>query len=293
MATTTVTLEPRNIAASVKSLNTEFAKANISGVKTITKNGAVYVSMPIARLSEYQFSSSHGHCWWKTPNQKVVIQSKGFAVEQQIHNKAFYVVFRLAGEEPTPTAPRKVSAIRRIFFQRSLRAIEELQSLDEKKLAEAVQAPTDYSVLLSALNTEEALASIRSHDPLAGARLRGLEAKRKLVEGEGGALSTAQIAKALRITRQAVDRRRKERKLLAVELGRKGFRYPAWQIGLPHLEEVLDALGDRDSWEQIAFFLNPSALLEDRTPLEVLQEQGKHDIDNVLRAASVYGEQGA
>jgi hypothetical protein len=77
-----------------------------------------------------------------------------------------------------------------------------------------------------------------------------------------------------------------------VEVGKKGFHYPAWQIGLPHLEEVLKALGDRDNWEQIAFFLNPSALLEDRTPLEFLQE-GKRDIDVVLRAAASYGEQGA
>jgi hypothetical protein len=100
------------------------------------------------------------------------------------------------------------------------------------------------------------------------------------------------MAKALRITRQAVDKRRRERKLLGVELGKKGFRYPGWQIALRHLEEVLQALGDRDNWEQIAFFLNPSAFLGDRTPLEVLQE-GKHDIDDVLRAASVYGEQGA
>jgi hypothetical protein len=110
-----------------------------------------------------------------------------------------------------------------------LRAIEELQSLDEKTLAEAVQVPTDYSVLLSALNTEEALASIRAHDPLAGARLRGLEAKRKLLEVEGGALSTAQIAGELQVTRQAVDKRRKERKLLRVEVWKKGFRYPVWQ----------------------------------------------------------------
>jgi len=293
MATTTVTLEPQNIAASVQSLKTEFAKANMSGVKTITKKGAVWVEMPIARLSDYQFSSSHDHCSWKTLNKKVVIQSKGFAVEQQINNKAFYMVFRVPRTESNPTVFKKTSPIRHIFFQRSMRAIEELQLLDEKTLAEAVQAPTDYSVLLSVLNTEEALASIRTHDPLAGARLRGLEAKRKLVEAEGGALSTAQIAKALQITRQAVDKRRKERKLLGVEVGKKGFRYPAWQIGLPHVEKVLEALGDRDSWEQIAFFLNPSALLGDRTPLEILQE-GKHDIiDDVLRAASVYGEQGA
>jgi hypothetical protein len=292
MATTTVTLEPQDIAASVQSLKTEFAKANMPGVKTMTRRGAVWVEMPIAHLSDYQFSSSHEHCSWKTPTKKVVIQSKGFAVEHQIHNKAFCMVFRLPRTESSPTVLKKTSAIRHIFFRRSLRAIEELQSLDEKTLAEAVQAPTDYSVLLSALNTEEALASIRAHDPLAGARLRGLEAKRKLVEAEGGALSTAQIAKALQITRQAVDKRRRERKLLGVEVGKKGFRYPAWQIGLPHLAEVLESLGDRDCWEQIGFFLNPSALLEDRTPLDILQE-GKHDIDEVLRAASVYGEQGA
>lgn len=282
MSTATIRLEPENIAGSVQSLKAEFAKAHISGVKTIRKKDAVYLEMPISRISEYQFSSSSERCWWTTPKKKVIVQSQGFAVEQQIDKKTFHVVFRL----------KKAGTIRQIFFQRSLRAIEELQSLNEQKLAEAVQAPTDYSVLLSALNTEEALASIRAHDPLAGARLRGLEAKRKLVEAEGGTLSTAQVAKAFGITRQAVDKRRKERRLLGMELGKKGFRYPAWQIGLPHLEDVLKALGDRDSWEQIAFFLNPSALLRDRTPLEVLRE-GEINIGDVLIAASSYGEQGA
>jgi len=91
-------------------------------------------------------------------------------------------------------------------------------------------------VLVSALQTEEALASIRARDPLAGARVRGLEAKRKLLEGEGGTISSAEAAKLLRVTRQAVDKRRKEGKLLGLEFGRKGFRYPTWQFGLPKVE---------------------------------------------------------
>lgn len=37
-----------------------------------------------------------------------------------------------------------------------MRAVGELQLLDQQKLAKAVQAPTDYSVLLSALSTNEA-----------------------------------------------------------------------------------------------------------------------------------------
>jgi hypothetical protein len=292
MATTTVTLEPQDIAGAVKSLKTEFAKAKITGVKTITKRGAVYVEMPITGLAEYKFSSTRELCSWKTPRKKIVIRSKGFAIEQQTYDNAFHVIFKVANSESKTASGKKTSAIRRIFFQRSLRAIEELQSLDESKLAEAVQAPTDYSVLVSALNTEEALASIRTHDPLGGARLRGLEARRKLVEAEGGALSTTQMAGALGITRQAVDKRRKERKLLGVELGRKGFLYPAWQVGLPHLQELLGALEERDGWEQVSFFLNPSALLDDRTPLEVLKG-GKPRIEDVLHAAAAYGEQGA
>jgi len=292
MTTTVVKLEPQNIPAAVQSLKTEFANANLAGVETIAKRGAVHVKVPLARLSNYQFTYGRGHVSWRTPKKKVVIQVKGFAIEQHTDAKTFYVVFKTTQAEPEPTTAAKASPIRKIFFQRSLRAIEELQALDEKKLAEAVEAPTDCSVLISALMMEEALASIRARDPLAGARVRGLDAKRKLIEAEGGALSSAQAAKLLRITRQAIDKRRKEGKLLAVELGRKGFRYPAWQFGLSNFALVLAAIRDRDSWEQLTFFLNPSPLLEDRTPLEVLQE-GKRDNDDILRAASVYGEQGA
>lgn len=292
MTTATVTLEPQNIAAAVQSLQAEFAKADMLGVETVSKGGDLHVKMAISRLSRYQFAFGHGHCSWRTPKKKVVIRSRGFSVEQHTDHKAFHLVFKRAHSEPESAPSKKGSPIRKIFFQRSLRAIQELQGLDEKKLAEAVQAPTDCSVLVAVLNTEEALASIRTHDPLAGARLRGLEAKRKLMEAEGGALSSEQVANLLHVTRQAVDKRRKEGKLLGVELGRKGFRYPVWQFSLSDLEPVLGALRGRDTWEQISFFLNPSALLEDRTPVEVLQE-GKRDVSAVLRAASAYGEQGA
>lgn len=291
MATTIVTLEPQNIAASVRSLKTEFARASLSDIRTTTRRGAVHVGIPIARLFDMQFSFSGDHCLWRTANNKVVVESKGFTVEQQTHNTFLYVIFRVPRTQPKAATVKKVSAIRDVFRQRSIRALDELESLGEKKLAEAVQAPTDFGVLLTALNTEEALASIRTDDPLAGARLRGLEAKRRLVEAGGGSLSSAQVARALKITRQAVDKRRNQGKLLGIEFGKKGFRYPAWQIGLPHLGKVLAALDGRNAWERLSFFLNPSALLNDRTPLEVMQE-GSHDMADVLQAASAYGEQG-
>ena len=163
--------------------------------------------------------------------------------------------------------------------------------MDERKLAEAVQAPTDYSVLVSALTSDEALATIRARDPLAGARLRGIDAKRQLLEAEGGSLSSAEAAKLLKISRQAVDKRRREKRLLGVELGKKGYHYPRWQFGLRNVEDVLDALGDRDEWEKLNFFLNPSDLLDDRTPLDVLQA-GKGELTDLINAAASYGEHG-
>jgi hypothetical protein len=182
------------------------------------------------------------------------------------------------------------TGVRGIFITRSLRAVEGLKSLDEEKLLEAVKAPSDYSVLVSALNSEQALTVVRDTDPLAGARLRGMEAKRRLLESEGGAISSAKAAEVLKVTRQAVVKRRKKGRLLGLELGKRGYFYPSWQFGLKGLEDVLAALGGEDFWEKLSFFLNPSDLLEDRTPLEALNN-GKN-LEEVIRAAKVYGEHG-
>lgn len=223
-----------------------------------------------------------------------MVKFKTFAVEQRVENQYLYmdlfegtVIHSLVSE----LMHGKRTNVRHIFVARSLRAVEALKSLDEKKLVEAVKAPTDYSVLVSALNNEEALATARDSDPLAAARLRGIEAKRKLLESEGGAVSSAKAAQILKVTRQAVDKRRKEGKLLGLELGKRGYLYPSWQFGLKGLEDVLSALEGQDFWGRVSFFLNPNDVLEDETPLGVLTKGG--NIDEVIRAAKVYGEHGA
>src|SRR5215472_16334688 len=291
MSTTTIALEAQNLAAVAQSLRAEFLKAKLSGVKTSAAKGAFQIQIPIARLADYQFACADAYCSWSTSHRKVVVEVKGFSVEQKAEKNFLLLVFKCSGS-PNETGPAtKRNPIREAFFRRSLRAIEELQAMDERKLAEAVQAPTDYSVLVSALTSDEALATIRPRDPLAGARLRGIEAKRQLLEAEGGSLSSAEAAKLLKISRQAVDKRRREKRLLGVELGKKGYHYPTWQFGLRNVEDVLDALGDRDEWEKLNFFLNSSDLLDDRTPLDVLQA-GKGELTDVINAAASYGEHG-
>jgi hypothetical protein len=57
------------------------------------------------------------------------------------------------------------------------------------------------------------------------------------------------------------------------------------------LEQVLTALGGRDPWEKLSFFLNPSSILGDSTPLTVLRDE-ERDLTDIVNAAVSYGEQG-
>jgi hypothetical protein len=129
--------------------------------------------------------------------------------------------------------------------------------------------------------------------PLAGARLRGLVARQDLLAREGGALGVQEVAKLLQLSRQAVHKRHRAGRLLAIDCGRHGYLYPAWQFVpggvLQGLEEVLQTLVDHDPWMQLAFFVSENAALESGTPLDALR---RNDLPLVLRAARLYGEQG-
>jgi hypothetical protein len=102
------------------------------------------------------------------------------------------------------------------------------------------------------------------------------------------------VAKHLRLTRQAVNRRRKLGTLLGLDAGRHGFLYPAWQFDregtISGLEEVLRAMNQVGPWKQQAFMLSESLRLGDRRGVDVLR-QG--DIAAVVRAGSCIGEHGA
>ena len=123
--------------------------------------------------------------------------------------------------------------------------------------------------------------------------MRGVTARARLIEEEGGTLSSREVAQYLGLTPQAVNDRRKAGRLLAVEAGRRGYRYPAWQLVpegmLPGLEDVLSRLRVLSPWTQLAFMLNPADSLNGQTPLSLLRE-GQCRL--VVEAAQRYGEQG-
>lgn len=201
----------------------------------------------------------------------------------------FEEVTSLLRELVAGTAP-----VRAAFALRAVRAITTLaREMDEKDVADAVAAPADLDVVLSALGSEAALAPLARADPLARARLRGIEERRRLLSAEGGSIGAQEVARLLHVSRQAVHKRQRAGRLLGVDCGRHGLAFPVWQFGpegvIPGLEEVLDALQGWEPWSQLAFLLSESDALGGETPLEALR-QG--DMAAVLRAARTLGEQG-
>lgn len=183
-------------------------------------------------------------------------------------------------------------SVRGVFVRRALRGVARLsQQMGEASLREAVAAPSDFGVLLAALQSEPGLDVLSQDDPLARARLRGIEARQRLLAAEGGTLGVQEVAAHLNLSRQAVYKRFRAGRLLAVDSGRHGQSFPAWQFlpggVLPGLEEVLAALADLDPWTKLAFFLEENAATGGKTPLETLR-RGK--LKEALRAARVHGE---
>lgn len=186
-------------------------------------------------------------------------------------------------------------SVRGVFVRRALRAVARLsRQMGEASLREAVAAPSDLGVLLTALQSEPGLASLSQDDPLAQARLRGIEARHRLLAAEGGTLGAQEVAAHLNLSRQAVYKRFRAGRLLAIDSGRHGQAFPSWQLVpggvLPGLEEVLAALAELDPWMKLAFFLETNAATGGQTPLEALR-RGK--LTDVLRAARLHGEHGA
>jgi hypothetical protein len=97
------------------------------------------------------------------------------------------------------------------------------------------------------------------------------------------------------ISRQAVDKRRRAGKLLALPAGERSWRYPVWQLEaeggvLPGLEEVLRNFGVEDPWTRAAFLLGGNDRLSGKRPLDALREGL---VEDVARAARSVGEHGA
>jgi len=180
-------------------------------------------------------------------------------------------------------------------LSRSLRLLTLLaQRSSPDVLSAAAGASTDADALLRLLESPSTQELLTTQDAMLSARSRGVEARRSLLEAEGGTLSADAVGRHLGISRQAVDKRRKAGSLLAIAIGRRGYAYPAWQLTdrdvLTGLRDVLQHLAGHDAWSRLVFFLTPNARLRNSTPLKKLRAG---EVEGVVKAADAYLQQGA
>ena len=184
--------------------------------------------------------------------------------------------------------------LRAKFLARGISALAKIaERLDSQELGAAIASPSNAGALLTALTQPGAIGTF-GEGPLTAARLRGIRARDALLAAEGGTMTAEQVGALLHITRQAIDKRRAAGKLIAVEFGRRGYRYPAWQFSeegvLAGLQETLELLKEHPPIAQMRFFLSGSHVLGGKRPLDLLR---RDEAPRVIKAARLFGEQGA
>jgi hypothetical protein len=166
-------------------------------------------------------------------------------------------------------------------------------SASTEALKAALSSPTDIGGVASLLSDLAPLGvDLSAADPFMEAMARGAGIKRELLASGGGGLTSSQVSEALGITRQAVDKRRGRRGLLAVPSGSGDYLYPACQFTssgvIRGLEDILRAFRIRNPWTQLSALLAPAAALEGNTILDALKSG---DIERAVAMAESLGDQ--
>jgi len=98
-------------------------------------------------------------------------------------------------------------------------------------------------------------------------------------------------ARELNLSRESLNQRRQNRKVLGLQASKRGVRYPRWQFEdavHPYVADVLSALPHLDAWGHYLFFTQPEPLLAGSTPLDALR---RHQFTEVLRVARLLAKE--
>jgi hypothetical protein len=180
----------------------------------------------------------------------------------------------------TGAGDRSRSALRDAFIRRSTGAIERMAKLaDDATLVEAMSAPTDYGTLVRAMADVGAAGSAVAELDPAGVDLAAEIAHREELERRaGGNLSADAVGRVLGISRQAVDKRRRAKALLATRQG-GNWAYPRAQFHeketIPCLADVIGGLEESGSWVTLEFLVTGDDTLDGLAPRDALLKGGE------------------
>jgi hypothetical protein len=169
-----------------------------------------------------------------------------------------------------------------------------LRRLARSRVLSVVTKPANLARLTDKAFRQEFPAD-KPDNRLASALARGIPARRKLAEDEGGSVSAEEAAQVLRISKQAILKRYQKGQLLAWREERQNaVRFPIWQFNdrkvLEGIEETLHVLnaGNRlDDFGRLLFFLSNHGSLGGKRPIDFLRTG---EVTKVLEAAQGYVE---
>ena len=172
------------------------------------------------------------------------------------------------------------NAIQDAFIRRTAHAIERLAvQADEATLVEAMAAPTDFGTLARVLIDYGAIGSaVADIDPEAVDLATEIEHRTDVVRQAGGTLSADEVGRLLNISRQAVDKRRRNKTLLALRQG-GDWLYPRAQFheyeAIPGLADVIRGLADSGPWVTLEFLITEDDALCGLSPRAALLKGGE------------------
>ena len=203
------------------------------------------------------------------------------------------------------TPPKYLAALalepreaRVLVIPSSVRATERLRQSHVGHLVSAAHSAAEASGVPTPLRQARAtVIDETAFEPDARSRalLQGVRIAQQDLREAGGAYNLDQVRTLMHgISRQRIDRRVRERTLLAVPGPSNRQLYPTLQFNrdgsvVDGLKPVLDALPTRNPWSALNFLARPDQRLNGRRPIEALR-QGEVAI--VVEAARRVAEQG-
>lgn len=187
------------------------------------------------------------------------------------------------------------NGMRRAFSRRLHEVVDGLaEAADAQTMEEVLSMADPVSGMVVAMQRAATAEAAAVRDPLTAARLRGLEARKRLIEDAGGLLRLSQAAERLGVTPQAVTGRRTRGTILAVPASNGEWLYPACQFGehdlVPGIGAVLRAFHeDVDPWTRLSVLLAGSSRFAGKTALDLLTA-GR--VDDARSIAGTYGGKG-
>jgi hypothetical protein len=189
--------------------------------------------------------------------------------------------------------------LKEVLFARSAYALLALvREMPESVVRAALTAPTAIGSMARLVAEGAVLApGAQAADPLAASYARSAERKRRVIERAGGEIGATEVGTLLGISRQAVDKRRSEGKLLAIRSPSGDYRYPSVQFTadgnvVPHLAKWLAGCGWDDEWMQLQLLTSKARTLGGRTVFDALASGDDALVTEAMRLAETAGEQG-